>query len=205
MACTNALFTKKIIVKRAVRSKALIDLHANDEHERYVDSGEYQRNAFAEVVNEATTGATKTAASVRSAGAEEVAIALAIADADCHRVLSDARQAVRNFPKSQICREAERASRAVKLRDRKVRFKWFPAHAGDASKRNDNHNETAHAAARDLTNRAPATYRPTWFEAKDRMTDYNDFTEAYRLARKILPPSHKRLSRAEAHNLKGER
>ncbi|KAG0412900.1 hypothetical protein HPB47_009963 [Ixodes persulcatus] len=187
--------------KLPVPEEALIDLHANDEHARYVDAAGYQQNAFAAVVIEASTGATRTAASVRSAGAEqaeEVAIALAIADADCHTVLSDSRQAVRNFSKSQICREAERVLRAVNLQDRKVRIKWFPAHAGDASERNDNHNETAHAAARALTNRAPATDRPTWFEAKDRMTDYNDITKAYRLARRTLPPPHPRLSRAEA-------
>ncbi|XP_037559271.1 LOW QUALITY PROTEIN: uncharacterized protein LOC119436485 [Dermacentor silvarum] len=188
--------------RRTVRAKALIDLHVNDEHARYVDVAEYQRNAFAAVVIEATTGATRTAASVRSAGAEqaeEVAIALAIADADCHTELSDSRQAVRNFANGQICREAERVLRAAKLQDRKIRIKWFLAHAGDASERNENHNETAHAAVRALTNRAPVTDRSTWFGAKDRMTDYNDITEAYRLARRILPLPHPRhLSRAEA-------
>lgn len=146
--------------KQKARAKALIDLHAIDEHARYVDAAECQRNAFAAVVIEASTGTTRTAASVRSAGAEqaeEVAIALAIADADCHTVLSDSRQAVRKFTKGQICRETEPVLRAVKLQDRKVRIKWFPAHAGDASERNDNHNETAHAAARALTNRAPAS------------------------------------------------
>ncbi|CAN7944080.1 unnamed protein product [Ixodes pacificus] len=30
------------------------------------------------------------------------------------------------------------------------------------------------------------------------MTDYNDITKAYRLARRTLPPPHPRLSRAEA-------
>ncbi|XP_075535920.1 uncharacterized protein LOC142571447 [Dermacentor variabilis] len=187
--------------RRAARAKALIDQHANDEHARYVDAAEYQRNAFAAVVIEASTGATSTAASVRSAGAEqaeEVAIALAIADADCHTVLSDSRQAVRNFAKGQICREAERVLRAVKVKERKVRLKWFPAHAGDASGRNENHNETAHAVARALTNRAPATDRPTWFGTRDRMTDYSEITKAYRLARRTLPPPHPRLSRAEA-------
>ncbi|XP_065283301.1 uncharacterized protein [Dermacentor albipictus] len=187
--------------RRVARAKALIDQHANDEHAWYVDAAEYQRNAFAAVVIEASTGATRTAVSVRSTGAEqaeEVAIALAIADADCHTALSDSRQAVRNFGKGQICREAECVLQAVKLEARKVRLKWFPAHAGDASERNENHNETAHAAARALPNRAPATNRPTWFGTKDRMTDYNETTKAFRLARRTFPPPHPRLSRAEA-------
>ncbi|KAH7931528.1 hypothetical protein HPB51_029827 [Rhipicephalus microplus] len=81
---------------------------------------------------------------------------------------------------------------------RKIRIKWILAHAGDASESNDNHNETAHAAARALTNHAPATDHPTWFEANDRMTDYNDFTNAYRLARRNSPFPHPRLARAEA-------
>nr|XP_050028015.1 uncharacterized protein LOC126523445 [Dermacentor andersoni] len=187
--------------RRAARAKALIDQHAKDEHARYVDAAEYQRNSFAAVVKVASSGATRRAASVRSAGSEqeeEVAIALAVADADCHTVLSDSRQAVRNFAKGKICSEAERVLRAAKLQDRKVRLKWFPAHAGDAPERNENHNETAHAAARALTNRAPETDRPTWFGTKHRMTDYNEITKAYRLAPRTLPPPHPRLSRAEA-------
>ncbi|KAG0442334.1 hypothetical protein HPB47_015735 [Ixodes persulcatus] len=164
---THRPYSIKKCFKQKARAKALIDLHAIDEHVRHVDAAECQQNAFAAVVIEASTGTTRTAASVRSAGAEqaeEVAIALAIADTDCHTVLSDSRQAVRKFTKGQICRETEPVLRAVKLQDRKGRIKWFPAHAGDASERNDNHNETAHAAARALTNRAPATDRPTWLE-----------------------------------------
>ncbi|KAH7965045.1 hypothetical protein HPB49_003093 [Dermacentor silvarum] len=140
---------------------------------------------------EASTGATRTAARVRSTvaeQAEDVAIALAIGD--CHTVLSDSRQAVRNFAKGQICREGERVLRAAILQDRKVRI-------NDASERNENHYETAHAAARALTNRAPATDRPTHFGAKDRMTNYNAIRKAYRLARRTIAPPHPRLSRAE--------
>ncbi|KAH7940223.1 hypothetical protein HPB52_022500 [Rhipicephalus sanguineus] len=172
-----------------------LDRQANDEHARYVDADEYQQNDLAAVIIEASTGATRMAASVKSISteqAEEMAIALAITDPDCHSVLGETRQAVRNFAKG------ERALRAAKLQERKVRIKWFPAHASDASERNDNHNETAHAAMRTLTNRALATDRPTWFGAKHRMTDYNDIRKAYRLASKTIPLPHPRFSRAEA-------
>ncbi|KAL1482463.1 hypothetical protein MTO96_033780 [Rhipicephalus appendiculatus] len=74
--------------RRVARAKALIDLHANDEHARYVDAAEYQLNAFAAVVIEAATRATRTAASVKSSGAEQ-AEEVAIADPGCHTVLSD--------------------------------------------------------------------------------------------------------------------
>ncbi|KAH7984006.1 hypothetical protein HPB52_016094 [Rhipicephalus sanguineus] len=52
--------------RRAARAKALlIYLHANDEYARYLDAAEYQQNAFAAVVIEASTGATRTAASFK--------------------------------------------------------------------------------------------------------------------------------------------
>ncbi|XP_077553728.1 uncharacterized protein LOC144168658 [Haemaphysalis longicornis] len=60
--------------------------------------------AFAAAVIEASTGAARTAASVRCTKAEcaeKVAIALAIADTDCHTVLSDSRTAVRNYAKGR--------------------------------------------------------------------------------------------------------
>ncbi|KAH7990014.1 hypothetical protein HPB51_026496 [Rhipicephalus microplus] len=53
------------------------------------------------------------------------------------------------------------------------------------------------AAARALTNSAPAIDRPTWFKAKDRMVDYN-ITKAYRIARRTFPFTHPRLGQAEA-------
>ncbi|KAH7949129.1 hypothetical protein HPB49_005555 [Dermacentor silvarum] len=61
-----------------------------------------------------------------------------------------------------------------------------------------NHNETAHAAARALSNRVPTRGRPTWFGAKDGMRGYNDITKAYHLASRTPPRAHPRLSRAEA-------
>ncbi|KAH6945177.1 hypothetical protein HPB50_007502 [Hyalomma asiaticum] len=74
-------------------------------------------------------------------------------------VLSDLRQAVRNITKGKISREAECLLRTAKLEDIKVRIKWFQAHMGDTLECNNDHNKKAHAAARALTNRAPATNR----------------------------------------------
>ncbi|KAG0417423.1 hypothetical protein HPB47_005626, partial [Ixodes persulcatus] len=94
--------------RRAARAKALLDLHANDEHACGCHRGVDRRHKDGSE-REKRWGGT-------SGG-------------DCHTVLSDSRQAVRNFTKGQICREAERVLRAVKLQDRKVRIKWFLAHA----------------------------------------------------------------------------
>lgn len=188
--------------RREARAKALTELHANDEHARYVDAAEYEREAFAAVVIEASTGATRTAASIRSneaQRAEELAITLHIADGECHTMLTDSRTAVRNYTKGRICEEAARVLRGVKFHEeRKVRIKWFPAHAGKCASAARNHNETAHATARAITNHAPTTDRPAWFVVKDCMTNYSEITKTHRLVRTVLPPPHPRLSRAEA-------
>lgn len=96
---------------------------------------------------------------------------------------------MRNYAKGRIAKEAVRILQATKNDDgsRQVRIKWFPAHAGEASDRNANHNETAHAEARALTDRASVDW-PLWFSTKDRMTDYNEITKVFRLARRTLPP-----------------
>ncbi|KAH8029206.1 hypothetical protein HPB51_023771 [Rhipicephalus microplus] len=183
--------------RRVVRARAIIDLHANEVHARNVDAAQYQQNALAAVFIQASTSATRTAASVknsRAAQAEEAAIALAIADTACHTVLSDSRQAVRNFAKGQICRDSERANfKAEKSELSGSRRTW-------ATRRNAMTTTTTRHTqqARALTNRAPATDRPTWFEAKDRMTDCNDITKAYRMARRDFLFPHPRQGRAEA-------
>ncbi|XP_072142785.1 uncharacterized protein [Dermacentor andersoni] len=195
--------------RRAARAKALIDLHAKDRGAVFVDAAEYphDRKAFAAAVVGASTGATRTAASVRTRGAhqaEEVAIALAIADPECTTVLCDSRTAVKNYARARVCGEAASVLRVVDLasESRCVMIKWFPAHMGsDVSDRgNANHNETVNAAARGLTNRAAATTADPswWWETKDKMTSYNEIVKWYRLERRTMPPPHPGLTRKEA-------
>ncbi|XP_077557974.1 uncharacterized protein LOC144173402 [Haemaphysalis longicornis] len=189
--------------RRQARAKALTKQHAQDPHARYVDASEYEREGFAAVVVAAATGTKTTAASVRctdATDAEEVAIALAISEAECRTVLSDSRNAVRNFAKGRVCAPAAAIIGKLKLQDRgsTIRIKWFPAHAGECTS-SPNHNETAHSAARALTLRSPESDRSVWwFETKDRMTSYSEVTKCYRLARRTMPPPHPALSREEA-------
>ncbi|XP_077531669.1 uncharacterized protein LOC144144172 [Haemaphysalis longicornis] len=94
------------VERREARARALIDLHARDEGAVYVDAAEYpgDEKAYAAVVVQTTTGTTKAAASVRTRKAhraEEVAIALAIADTECTTILSDSRTAVRNYARGR--------------------------------------------------------------------------------------------------------
>ncbi|XP_077558179.1 uncharacterized protein LOC144173794, partial [Haemaphysalis longicornis] len=96
-----------------------------------------------------------------------------------------------------VAKEAARIHHTVTKKYRKVRIQWFPAHAGNASDRNDNHNERAHAEARALTDRTSAGL-PTWFNTKDRMTEYSEITKAFHLAHRTLPPPCPGLSREQA-------
>ncbi|KAG0423105.1 hypothetical protein HPB47_001105 [Ixodes persulcatus] len=90
--------------------------------------------------------------------------------------------AVKNYAKGRVCSEAARILRKAEDIGRKkaVVIKWFPAHMGsDVSERgNANHNETANAAARGLTNRAAANTADSecWsrYSAKDKMTSFNE-------------------------------
>ncbi|KAL1436418.1 hypothetical protein MTO96_049652 [Rhipicephalus appendiculatus] len=80
--------------RRLTRAKALVDLHVREEGAVYVDAAEYQGSsgAYAAVVVGASTGATKTAASVRTPEApraDQVAIALAVSDPECTTVIVD--------------------------------------------------------------------------------------------------------------------
>ncbi|KAG0436234.1 hypothetical protein HPB47_018065 [Ixodes persulcatus] len=197
--------------RRLARARALVDLHAREEGAVYVDAAEYRGScdAYAAVVVGASTGATKTAASVRTREAhraEEVAIALAVSDPGCTTVLCDSRTAVKNYAKGRVCSEAARILRKAEDIGRKkaVVIKWFPAHMGsDVSERgNANHNETANAAARGLTNRAAANTADSecWsrYSAKDKMTSFNEIVKWYRLNRQTMPPPHPGLTRMEA-------
>lgn len=146
-------------------------------------------------------GNVRAAASTKSdkpEEAEEVAVALALKDLGCTTVLSDSRQAVRNFARGRVSRAAEKILRGAPTIVEKKKIKWFPAHAGEVSDVSANHNETAHARARELTGRAgPSGERP-WHSTRDRMTGYKEITQAYRLARRTLPPPCKGLSREQA-------
>lgn len=163
--------------RRRAIAKALTDLHAEDTGARYVDAAEYAgRNCFAIAVVDSVR-ATASTSSKQVEEAEEIAIALAIVTRECHMILSDSRQAVRNYAKGRIAPTSARVLLRQAYRDKRTRIKWFPEHAGQASEKHANRNETAHARARGLTDRAQGNGCPLCFSAKDRMTTYNELTK----------------------------
>ncbi|KAG0429924.1 hypothetical protein HPB47_023165, partial [Ixodes persulcatus] len=164
--------------RREARAKALLNAHSNN------------------------TGKQRLSASVtceRAEEAEEIAVALALTDPACKTVLCDSRQVIRNFAKGQISLRAARIISQHQVHrepEPPTRLLWFPAHVGEVSEEHRNSNETAHARARELTNRT-GDGRP-WYSSKDRMTSYNEITKAFCLARRTLPPPSDKLDRAQA-------
>lgn len=173
---------------------------------RFVDAAEYaERSRFAVAVVD-WKGQTRISASIpceHAQEAEEVAVALALTDTTCTTVICDSRQAIRNFAKGWISRRAARilrnsqVHRAVECQTRLI---WFPAHMGEVSETQRNLNETAHAKARELTNRTGD--RRLWGNTKDRLTSYNEITKAFCLARRTFPPPSDKLNRTQAAALR---
>ncbi|KAH7944819.1 hypothetical protein HPB49_000760 [Dermacentor silvarum] len=204
--------------RRAARAAALARQHQRDEGAVYVDATRYpgRRNAFAAVVVSATTGILLTACTVRArtAGqAEEVAIALATGWPGTRRVLSDSKQAIKNFARGVVWRGTERlvrsivASRAAcgAAAGPTIALKWFPAHMGrQLAPDVENRNEEADAVARDLITCRTAAARPPETSGEEReqdldpLTDYGGILAAYREARRAFPPPHHELMRANA-------
>ncbi|KAH7959096.1 hypothetical protein HPB49_008244 [Dermacentor silvarum] len=208
--------------RRAARAAALARQHQRDEGAVYVEAARYpgRRNAFAAVVVSATTGKLLTACTVRArtAGqAEEAAIALATGWPGTRTVLSDSKQAIKNFVRDVVWRGTERlvrsivASRAAcgAAAGPTIALKWFPAHMGrQLAPDIENRNEEADAVARDLITCRTAAARPPETSGEEReedldpLTDYGGILAAYREARRAFPPPHHELSRAEAVQLR---
>ncbi|KAG0412656.1 hypothetical protein HPB47_010199 [Ixodes persulcatus] len=195
-------FTRSTTEAEEARAKALLNAHSNNVGTRFVDAAEYERGSRFAVTVVDSDGETKISASVtceRAEEAEEIAVALALTDPACKTVLCDSRQVIRNFAKERI---SLRAARIISQRqvhrepEPPTRLLWFPAHVGEVSEEHRNGNETAHARARELTNRTGDGH--PWYSSKDRMTSYNEITKAFRLARRTLPPPSDKLDRAQA-------
>uniref|UniRef100_L7LX14 Putative tick transposon n=1 Tax=Rhipicephalus pulchellus TaxID=72859 RepID=L7LX14_RHIPC len=186
--------------RRKARAALLLKTYCNDKNTRFTDAARYQDGRRFAIVVINTEKTTTHAASVKTRHpevAEEMAIALAITDADTQTVLSDSRTAVRNFAKGRISTEALRIlvhagqiSQATLI--------WIPAHMGEVCPHFPNLNEAAHSAARDAINRAGGAGLVEEYADRDRLTGYNELTKAFYLARRCYPPPHGNLCRAQA-------
>lgn len=97
--------------RRKARATLLLKAYCTDKNARFTDAACYPDGRGFAIVVISTEKTTTHAASVKTRHpevAEEMAIALAITDADTQTVLSDSRTAVRNFAKGRISIEALR-------------------------------------------------------------------------------------------------
>lgn len=209
--------------RRAARAKALTDTYANDTGALFVDAAKYadRKDTYVAVVVKATTGEVYSACSIRAPSAcqaEEVAIALALTDRRCSTILSDSRSAIKNYARNSVCASAVRVAHCSAVNDSvpATHLRWFPAHTittGSGSSSYPNRNETADAAARDLSNRAAAPTPLASAEGADcedcdMCSDDDDETDPllgyaevlgwYRYGRRTMPPPHPGLTREQA-------
>ncbi|KAG0443399.1 hypothetical protein HPB47_014963 [Ixodes persulcatus] len=180
--------------RREARAKALLNAHSNNVGTRFVDAAEYEGGSRFAVTVVDSDGETKMSASVtceRAEEVEEITVALALTDPACKTVLCDSRHVIRNFAKGRI---SLRAARIISQRqvhrepELPTRLLWFPAHVGEVSEEHRNGNETAHARARELTNRT----------GDGPYDELQLVTKAFRLARPTLPPPSDKLDRTQA-------
>ncbi|KAG0442879.1 hypothetical protein HPB47_015526 [Ixodes persulcatus] len=189
--------------RRKARAASLIKAYGDTTGVTFVDAAEYQdghRFAAATTVG----GSLKHAASIvtqNAETAEEVAIALATLNPDCHTIVSDSRTAISNYIKGRISQQALRIlHQSPHSTENQITLVWFPAHAGDVHPHLTNLNEVAHSVARGLVNRAgDSAGAPA---ERDRLTSYNDLTKSFYLERRTFPSPHHKLNRAQATTLR---
>lgn len=196
--------------RRAARAKALAEIYNDGAGATYVDAARCpdRPNTYVAVAVSARTGETRSACSVRvstAAQAEEVAIALALADPACTTILSDSRTAISGYAKNAVCAQAAKiagGARAGGTCEQVTYVRLFPAHSGTATGAYPNRNETADAVARELSGRAapPRVSRTEGEEPTEQepLLNGGEILQWYRLGRRERPPPHPRLTRAEA-------
>lgn len=193
--------------RRRARARALLRQVADlDGGACFVDAAQYdgQRDRFT-VVAINHKGITINAASVcaRTANAaEQVAIALALLDQRNEHIFSDSRAAIRAFSVGAVCKEAKNILGDKLLTTHTIT--WFPAHMGNMDGGIINLNELAHSRARGLAVRGHGgpLGRTGDFVNRDPPTTYNEITQHFAMDRRIFPPPHAKLNRAQALTLR---
>lgn len=189
--------------RKARASTILKQIQAEGRRACFVDAAAYWKGcSFSAVVVDSKQRLTNCA-SVRTgdpAIAEQVAIALAMLDDSSDVIYSDSRLAIRAFQCGVISEQAFGLLRkAGPDRIKHHLLTWFPAHVGHMVGVPTNLNETAHAAARALTDRAGAvTAEERVTDGRDAPATYNELIKHFYLSRRQYPPPHPKLTRPQA-------
>ncbi|XP_077557617.1 uncharacterized protein LOC144172900 [Haemaphysalis longicornis] len=165
----------------------------------YTDAAEYDNNKTAHtavVVRESGDPVSCcTVKNTNATEAEEVAIALAIAQTGTRVVVSDSKAAIRNYDMGRVSAAAAKILREGQVSADQISLIWCPAHQGLRG------NEKAHATARGLTYRSIAADstppREEPLPSRDELTTFQEIISHYKLGRKIYPAADKQLSKKE--------
>lgn len=195
--------------RRARAATLLKQIHSEEHGVSFVDAAAYRGSrAFSAVVVDSKQQITNCA-SVHTDDptiAEQVAIALAILEGEREVIYSDSRSAIRAFERGVISKKALRVLQSGGRDGIKHHVLiWFPAHVGQVQGAPPNLNESAHEAARALTDRAGSGQRfgaNGVAENRDAPATYNEITKYFYLARRLYPLPHPNLNRPQALTLR---
>lgn len=179
--------------RRKARAAALDKRYSKDSSAVYTDAAPYQRYRGAAVAVVTSRDQPLTSLTIKTGSiqeAEEVAIALAITETTAITIITDCQAACRSYAAGAVSSTALRLLSKTPP-SRTVRIVWTPAHSDLPG------NDTAHALARALTNRAPEEEQsPTPIET------FQEITEYYRLGRRTFPPAQRSLSKMQENTLR---
>ncbi|XP_037501353.1 uncharacterized protein LOC119375243 [Rhipicephalus sanguineus] len=189
--------------RRIARVDTIRRRHQHDSDARYVDAAKYPgKNAYTlSVVNAGGNELASATVRVRSSeAAEEAAIALATTTStDALVIFTDSQSAVRNYTRGRISIEALQILSKSSTPLPYTCVVWVPGHEG---------NEAADTAARGHVNRASltASLEPRLASAAAEVETvprtYNAILQPYRLARRVYPPPHPKLTKEETTALR---
>lgn len=182
--------------RRKDRAEALQTRYTGRQDVLYTDAAEYDsKAAYAAVAvrEDGTPMACCTVSGVETVEAEEVAIALAVSQRGAKVVISDSKNAVRNYESGRVTETAIRILNRDGGPRQLVLLVWAPAHQGLRG------NEEAHSVARGLTYRStPGTSQVTeTINRREDMRAYQEITVYYRLNRQIYPAADRTLSKKD--------
>uniref|UniRef100_L7LSY9 Putative tick transposon n=1 Tax=Rhipicephalus pulchellus TaxID=72859 RepID=L7LSY9_RHIPC len=204
--------------RRRARAEAILGkIERSSSTTFFVDAAKYwKKDAYVVTVVDAK-GSLVNAATVVTGfthEAEEMAIAVALQERIRGvTIFSDSRTAIRSFSSGLVSTAAasivnKMTTEAIEGEDPLTHIIWFPAHMGNiSSSPTGNPNERAHQLARELATRGGDRPSRTGSEGgcidfKDPLISFHEITSAHKLGRRIFPPPHPKLNKAQAVTLR---